>query len=129
MIVENGREVLIRVRGLAKSFGSQQIWDGLSLDVYRGEILAEMGRHREAIDEIRTYRRQRGSQVWDQLFDLRNYPRSFYLEAASLEALGEREEARRVLGVLLELWEAADPGLPLLARARALRARLAAGER
>ena len=43
MIVENGREVLIRVRGLAKSFGTQQIWDGLSLDVYRGEILAIVG--------------------------------------------------------------------------------------
>ena len=34
---------MIRVRGLAKSFGSQQIWDGLSLDVYRGEILAIVG--------------------------------------------------------------------------------------
>ena len=43
MIVENGREVVIRVRGLAKSFGSYQIWDGLSLDVYRGEILAIVG--------------------------------------------------------------------------------------
>ena len=43
MIVENGPEVLIRVRGLAKSFGSHQIWDGLNLDVYRGEILAIVG--------------------------------------------------------------------------------------
>ena len=43
MIVENGREVVIRVRGLAKRFGSQQIWDGLNLDVYRGEILAIVG--------------------------------------------------------------------------------------
>ena len=43
MIVDNGREVVIRVRGLAKSFGSYQIWDGLSLDVYRGEILAIVG--------------------------------------------------------------------------------------
>jgi phospholipid/cholesterol/gamma-HCH transport system ATP-binding protein len=43
VIVENGREVLIRVRGLAKSFGSHQIWDGLNLDVYRGEILAIVG--------------------------------------------------------------------------------------
>ena len=31
------------MRGLAKSFGSYQIWDGLSLDVYRGEILAIVG--------------------------------------------------------------------------------------
>src|SRR5262249_62371690 len=43
VIVENGREVVIRVRGLAKKFGSQQIWDGLNLDVYRGEILAIVG--------------------------------------------------------------------------------------
>ena len=43
MIVENGREVVIRVRGLAKKFGSQQIWDGLNLNVYRGEILAIVG--------------------------------------------------------------------------------------
>jgi phospholipid/cholesterol/gamma-HCH transport system ATP-binding protein len=40
---ENGREILIRVRGLAKSFGSHQIWDSMSLDVYRGEILAIVG--------------------------------------------------------------------------------------
>jgi phospholipid/cholesterol/gamma-HCH transport system ATP-binding protein len=43
VIVDNGREVLIRVRGLAKSFGSHRIWDGLNLDVYRGEILAIVG--------------------------------------------------------------------------------------
>ncbi|HEY8276328.1 MAG TPA: ABC transporter ATP-binding protein [Methyloceanibacter sp.] len=43
MILENGKEVLIRVRGLAKSFGAYQIWDGLSLDVFRGEILAIVG--------------------------------------------------------------------------------------
>jgi phospholipid/cholesterol/gamma-HCH transport system ATP-binding protein len=43
VIVENGQEVVIRVRGLAKSFGSFQIWDGLDLDVYRGEILAIVG--------------------------------------------------------------------------------------
>jgi phospholipid/cholesterol/gamma-HCH transport system ATP-binding protein len=43
MIVEQGREVVIRVRGLAKSFGSHRIWDGLNLDVFRGEILAIVG--------------------------------------------------------------------------------------
>ncbi len=39
----DGREVVISVRGLAKSFGSHQIWESLSLDVYRGEILAIVG--------------------------------------------------------------------------------------
>lgn len=43
MIVEDGREILIRVRGLAKSFGSHEIWESLDLDVYRGEILAIVG--------------------------------------------------------------------------------------
>ncbi|MEZ0278695.1 MAG: ABC transporter ATP-binding protein [Methylibium sp.] len=43
MIVENEREVVIRVHGLAKSFGTHQIWDGLNLDVFRGEILAIVG--------------------------------------------------------------------------------------
>ena len=43
MTLQNGREVLISVRGLAKSFGGYQIWDGLNLDVYRGEILAVVG--------------------------------------------------------------------------------------
>lgn len=35
--------MVIRVRELAKSFGSHQIWESLSLDVYRGEILAIVG--------------------------------------------------------------------------------------
>ncbi len=43
MIVEDGQEVVIRVRELAKSFGDHQIWESLSLDVYRGEILAIVG--------------------------------------------------------------------------------------
>jgi phospholipid/cholesterol/gamma-HCH transport system ATP-binding protein len=43
VIFENGREVVIRVRGLAKSFGSHRIWNSLDLDVYRGEILAIVG--------------------------------------------------------------------------------------
>ncbi len=43
MIVESGREVVIRVRGLAKSFGSHRIWKSLDLDVFRGEILAIVG--------------------------------------------------------------------------------------
>ena len=41
--VQTNREVVIRVRGLAKRFGTHQIWNGLNLDVYRGEILAVVG--------------------------------------------------------------------------------------
>ena len=43
MTDHSGREVIISVLGLAKSFGTHQIWDSLSLDVYRGEILAIVG--------------------------------------------------------------------------------------
>jgi phospholipid/cholesterol/gamma-HCH transport system ATP-binding protein len=34
---------VIGVRGLAKRFGGHQIWDGLDLDVYRGEVLGVVG--------------------------------------------------------------------------------------
>ena len=34
---------IISVKGLAKSFGSQQIWDDLNLDVYRGEVIGVVG--------------------------------------------------------------------------------------
>jgi len=37
------KEVVIRVRGLRKHLGGQQIFDGLDLDVYRGEILGIVG--------------------------------------------------------------------------------------
>ena len=34
---------IISVKGLAKKFGSQQIWDDLNLDVYRGEVIGVVG--------------------------------------------------------------------------------------
>lgn len=37
------KESIIRVRGLAKRFGTQQIWTNLDLDVYRGEVLGIVG--------------------------------------------------------------------------------------
>ncbi len=98
-----------------------------SSDVHRGEILAELGRDREAIDAFRRYRRLSagGGNGADWLLDPWLYPRSLYLEAAALERLGERDEARKVLGRLLHLWERADPDLPLLAEMRALQRKLA----
>lgn len=38
-----GRESVIRVRGLVNRFGSQTVHRGLDLDVYRGEILGVVG--------------------------------------------------------------------------------------
>ena len=92
---------------------------------YRGEILWELGRDREAIESFRAYRRLRGASWTDISLDPWHYPRSLYFEAMALERLGERAQALAVADRLLHLWARADPGLPLLAEAKALRARLA----
>jgi tetratricopeptide (TPR) repeat protein len=55
------------------------------------------------------------------------YPRSLLMLSRSLDRLGRREEAVRAADKLLALWERADPDLPLLAEAKALRRRLAEG--
>ena len=39
----DGREVVIRVRGLRTEFGTQVVHDNLDLDVYRGEVLGIVG--------------------------------------------------------------------------------------
>jgi tetratricopeptide (TPR) repeat protein len=52
------------------------------------------------------------------------YPRSLFLAAQAHARLGEHEEARREIDRLLTLWRHADPDLPLLRQARAMRARL-----
>jgi tetratricopeptide (TPR) repeat protein len=98
-------------------------------DVLRGEILSELGRDREAVDAFRRYRRLRpaGQNGGDWLLSPWAYPRSLCLEAAALERLGEREEARQVLGRLFHLWERADPDLPLLAGMKALQQKIGAG--
>jgi tetratricopeptide (TPR) repeat protein len=97
-----------------------------SSNVVRGEVLAELGRDREAVEAFRRYRRLRvaNSSMGDRLFNSWNYPRSLYLEAAALERLGDKDEARKVLGRLLHLWERADPDLPLLAQAKGLKKKL-----
>ncbi|HEY6098603.1 MAG TPA: hypothetical protein VIW03_04195, partial [Anaeromyxobacter sp.] len=99
-----------------------------SSDLFRGEVLSELGRDAEAVELFRAYRRRMGVNIWDGNFDAWSFPRSLFLEAAALERLGERDEAARVLGRLLRLWERADAELPLLARAKALHGRLAAAK-
>ena len=93
--------------------------------LYRGEILSELGRDREAVEAFRLHRRAPGPGpflTW--ALSPVNLPRSLYLEAVALERLGEKDEARNVAGRLLHLWEPADPDLPLLREARALGRRL-----
>ena len=43
VVTRDQDQPIISVRGLAKRFGSQQIWDDLSLDVLRGEIIGIVG--------------------------------------------------------------------------------------
>ncbi len=93
---------------------------------HRGIILAEMGRDREAVEAFRAMRRE---PEWNfGGANLSAYPRSLYFEAVSLERLGDRTAALHVVERLLRLWHRADPDLPYLREARALRARLAPRE-
>jgi phospholipid/cholesterol/gamma-HCH transport system ATP-binding protein len=40
---DDGREIVIRVRGVRTVFGTRVIHDGIDLDVYRGEVIALVG--------------------------------------------------------------------------------------
>jgi hypothetical protein len=94
-----------------------------SSEFIRGEILLDAGRPQEAAEAFVAYRREPASfdGAWTATWA---YPRSLYLSALAHQQLGEKEEARRLLARLFHLWERADPGLPTLAEARALQARL-----
>jgi tetratricopeptide (TPR) repeat protein len=87
---------------------------------YLGKLLLEEGRDEEGLDSLRAF--QREMVRWLPFFAWA-YPESLYLTAAALARRGDAEGARREVGQLLALWSGADPGLPLLARARTLAAR------
>jgi eukaryotic-like serine/threonine-protein kinase len=97
--------------------------------LHQGEILLELGRNREALQEIRAYRgtRDAATSTTDVVFTSWNAPRAILLEAVALERLGEIERSRSVNDQFLRLWGQADDDLPLLADAKALQARLAGG--
>jgi tetratricopeptide (TPR) repeat protein len=104
---------------------------GYTSTFYRARILAELGRDREAADTFRLFRRAPDmplhsvENTFPGLIGT-NYALSLYHEAASLDRLGERDEARRLLDRLLRLWNRADASQPLLREAKTLRKRLAA---
>jgi tetratricopeptide (TPR) repeat protein len=52
------------------------------------------------------------------------WPRALYVKAVALERLNRRDEAAKTVAGLLADWKRADPGLPLLADARALEMQL-----
>ncbi len=85
------------------------------------EVLAELGRHGEALEAVRAGR------PFSRSTQLLLHPRSLLLEARALERLGRRDEARARADELLALWKDADPDLPALGEARALRGRLVEG--
>ena len=105
--------------------------DGLdfaSSGYYRGAMLLDLGRNREAVEEFRRYRR------YPNRFDGTTegfylYPRSLYLEALGLEREGDAAGATAAVERLLGMWREADPDHPLLLEARALRARLPKGSK
>lgn len=87
-----------------------------------GELAAEMGDDRRAVEALRDYR---GCWLaWSSPHEAWVYPRALYLAARSHARLGEAHEARALLDELLGWWKRADPDLPLLAESRRLRARL-----
>jgi serine/threonine protein kinase/tetratricopeptide (TPR) repeat protein len=90
---------------------------------FQAEALFEAGRYAEAVTALGRFQRT----VYEpegMMYRSGAYPKSLYLLARSYEELGRREEARAEIRKLLAMWKDADPDLPLLAEARALRTRL-----
>ncbi len=85
-----------------------------------GDLLVEMGEDREASSALARFQSLYTQETWRSWA----YPRSLYLLARARDRLGDRAGAREALDRLLKLWRDADAGLPLLAEARALRARV-----
>jgi tetratricopeptide (TPR) repeat protein len=82
------------------------------------EAALEAGDPEAALELVRRFQRFYTPLGFGRVWIL---PRSLLLEARILEKLGRREPAREALARLETLWQRADPGLPLLAEARALR--------
>ena len=103
-----------------------RIIDGLdfaSTGFYRGAMLLDLGRNRQAVEEFRRYRRfpNRYDGTTEAFY---RYPQSLYLEALALEREGDVAGATAAVERMLRMWKDADPDHPLLADARVLRARL-----
>jgi hypothetical protein len=82
----------------------------------------EGGRDREVIEAAEALRGLPGA-VWRTWA----YPRALLASARAYERLGDRSQARAAVDHLLDLWRSADPELPQLAKARALRRKLGEG--
>jgi tetratricopeptide (TPR) repeat protein len=93
---------------------------GIAPAFLRAEIAAEEGADAEALEALRRYERLPFQGSWRAWA----HPRGLVLMARSLERLGKHREALAELDRFDRLWAHADPGLPLAAEARSIRARL-----
>jgi tetratricopeptide (TPR) repeat protein len=84
------------------------------------EVAASAGSDAETVAAAREYLGLWPRGIWSGWA----YPRSLYLLARAHERLGQPEKARAAVERLLALWSRADNGLPILAQAKELRARL-----
>ncbi len=110
---------LARLRDLARSVDLESrasAWYTLLVEAERA------GRDREVVEAAAALRALPGG-LWRSW----GYPRSLVAEARALDRLGDRPRALAAVDRLLRLWRGADPDLPLLGEARALRRTLGEG--
>lgn len=95
---------------------------------FHGLVAAEAGLDEEAVEAFRRFERPTywASDPFEAPWLL---ARARLLAARSLDRLGRRDEARRVLDLQLARWRRADPDLTLLAELKALRAALGTARR
>ncbi|HEU4386083.1 MAG TPA: protein kinase [Anaeromyxobacteraceae bacterium] len=118
-------EALRNLRELAASFPFEaEPHFALAPAYLHGDLAARSGADAEAVEALRRFQ---SLFIPAAMWRSWAYPRSLYLSAASLERLGRRAEALAHVEKLLDDWRGADPRLPLLEEARALRGRLAPG--
>ena len=118
------RAVVLWRRGdLAGAIAELQAFEYGADRFYLGRMLLDAHREREAVAAFRSFANR--TSGWLPFFAW-SYPQSLYFTALAHERLGEREAARERLDLLLAIWKDAETDLPLLADARARRARLAA---
>jgi tetratricopeptide (TPR) repeat protein len=99
--------------------------DGLAPAYLLAELNDAAGRPDEVTAAVERFHRMWPRTIWRGWA----WSRSLLLAARAEERLGRREEALATVERLLAVLRRADPGLPLLADARALRERLVAGRR
>ncbi len=83
-------------------------------------VAFEAGLDPEAVAAVEALRKAPGGGLW-RTWAL---PQGLLIEARASERLGDRDRAAQTLDRLLGVWKKADPDLPLLAEARALRRKL-----